>query len=203
LSFDKDEDDEVLAWQTLLASAKGVVSGSVLGSADVCHDEKALAEPCNSLFVVPAALGDKKGWVNVGLGGLPDHEPSSFLRKELERNLALSVGLKGGDFGASSVATRSAHVMGPSRASIVVILVIGSDSIMTLILVLLPRVCSPDAYGPYQWRRSPSAQHHPPSSSQSWDEVVCHSYLRAAVPPRPSPRCCKEFNVNASLQFVF
>jgi hypothetical protein len=54
----------------LLASAKGVVSGLVLGSADVCHDEKALAEPCSCLFVVPAALGDKKGWVNVGLGGL-------------------------------------------------------------------------------------------------------------------------------------
>jgi hypothetical protein len=32
---------------------------------------------------------------------------------------------------------------------------------------------------------------------------VCHSYLRAAVPPRPSSRCCEEFNVNASLQFVF
>jgi hypothetical protein len=28
---------------------------------------------------------------------------------------------------------------------------------------------------------------------------VCHSPSRAAVPPRPSPRCCEEFSVNACL----
>jgi hypothetical protein len=32
---------------------------------------------------------------------------------------------------------------------------------------------------------------------------VCHSSLRAAVPPRPSPRCCEEFSTNASLDSLF
>ena len=32
---------------------------------------------------------------------------------------------------------------------------------------------------------------------------MCHSSLRAAKPPRPSPRGCAEFNVNANLDSVF
>jgi hypothetical protein len=32
---------------------------------------------------------------------------------------------------------------------------------------------------------------------------VPHSSLPDAVPPRPSPRCCKEFNVNGSLDSLF
>jgi hypothetical protein len=52
-----------------------------------------------------------------------------------------SVGLEGGDFGASSVATKSAHVMGPLDASDVAVLVIGSDSAVHALLlpVLAPR----------------------------------------------------------------
>jgi hypothetical protein len=51
--------------------------------------------------------------------------------------------------------------------------------------------------------RSPSAQPRRPSLSRNWVEVVCHSSLRAAVPPRPSPRCCEESNETASLDSVF
>jgi hypothetical protein len=32
---------------------------------------------------------------------------------------------------------------------------------------------------------------------------VRHSSLPDAVPPRPSPRFCKEFNVNGSLDSLF
>jgi hypothetical protein len=32
---------------------------------------------------------------------------------------------------------------------------------------------------------------------------VCHSSLRAAVPPRPFHRGCEEFSVNASLDSLF
>jgi hypothetical protein len=43
LSSDEDDDDEVLAPQALLVSAKGVVSGLALGLVDVHCDEKASA----------------------------------------------------------------------------------------------------------------------------------------------------------------
>jgi hypothetical protein len=32
---------------------------------------------------------------------------------------------------------------------------------------------------------------------------VCHSSLHVAIPPRFSPRCCKEFNVKARVDYVF
>jgi hypothetical protein len=47
---------------------------------------------------------------------------------------------------------------------------------------------------------------HPPCRpllSQSWAEVVCHSSLRAEVPPRPSPKGYEEFSVNAGLDSLF
>jgi hypothetical protein len=57
-----DNDDEVLAPQTPLASAKGVVSGLVLGVADQCHVEKAPEEPYGDLSATAAtALGDEEG----------------------------------------------------------------------------------------------------------------------------------------------
>jgi hypothetical protein len=62
---------------------------------------------------------------------------------------------------------------------------------------------SSDTPALYQRSRSPSAQPRRPSSSRSWAEVVCHSSLCAAAPSRPSPRCCEEFNVNASLDSLF
>jgi hypothetical protein len=43
-----------------LASAKDVVFGSVLGTADVHHAEKAHAEPCGGLFAASAALGGEE-----------------------------------------------------------------------------------------------------------------------------------------------
>jgi hypothetical protein len=55
LSSVDDKDDEVLD------SAKGVVAGSLLDTVDVCHDEKVLAEPCDSLFVAAADLGEEDG----------------------------------------------------------------------------------------------------------------------------------------------
>ena len=48
-----------------------------------------------------------------------------------------SVGLEGGVFAASSMATRSANVMGPSYASDVVVLVIGSVSAVRALLLLV------------------------------------------------------------------
>jgi hypothetical protein len=62
LSSDKDEDDEVLASQTPLASAKGVVSGSSLDLVDVHHNEKTSMELCGRLCIAAAAaLGDEEG----------------------------------------------------------------------------------------------------------------------------------------------
>jgi hypothetical protein len=61
LSSDEDDDNKVLAPQMLLASAKGVVFGSALGTTDVQHDEKAPVDPCDVLFAAAAALGDKEG----------------------------------------------------------------------------------------------------------------------------------------------
>jgi hypothetical protein len=58
--------------------------------------------------------------------------------------------------------------------------------------------CSPDtcarpldACGHWQWSHSLSAQPCPPLSC-SWVEVLCHSLFCAAVPPRPSRRCCED-----------
>jgi hypothetical protein len=39
--------------------------------------------------------------------------------------------------------------------------------------------------------------------SRSWADVVRHSSLHAAVLPRPSPRGCDDFNVNARLDSFF
>jgi hypothetical protein len=56
---------------------------------DVCHVEKAPAEACDALFVAAADLGDEEGWVHVGRGGCPGHEPLPLLRQgALERSLA-------------------------------------------------------------------------------------------------------------------
>jgi hypothetical protein len=79
LSSDEDDEDEVLAPQTPLASAKDVVSGSVLGNVDVHLTKKAHVEPCGGLFADSAALGGKEDWVQVGRGGRPGRMPSSLL----------------------------------------------------------------------------------------------------------------------------
>jgi hypothetical protein len=82
---DENEDDhEELAPQTL-AAAKGAprTLSVACSSVDVCHDEKAPPEPGGGLSA--AAAGDEDGWVQVGQGSRPGHEPSSLLRKEGER----------------------------------------------------------------------------------------------------------------------
>jgi hypothetical protein len=61
LSSDEDDDDEVLAPHTPLASTEDVF-GSVLGAVDVRHDEMVLVEPCDGPFVAAVALGDEEGW---------------------------------------------------------------------------------------------------------------------------------------------
>jgi hypothetical protein len=66
LSSDEDDDDEVLVPQTPLASAKDDVSGLVLDTIDVRHDEKVPPGPCGSLFAA-STLGDKEG-MKVGQG---------------------------------------------------------------------------------------------------------------------------------------
>jgi hypothetical protein len=78
--------------------------------------------------------------------------------------------------------------MGPSDASVVVVLVIGSDSAMPLVLAL--RTPMP-ILQTLVLLASGAAQPRPPSSC-SWAEVMGHSSLRAMVLPRPSPRCCED-----------
>jgi hypothetical protein len=132
LSSDDDEDDEVLA------STKGVVAGSLLDTVDVRHDEKVLAEPYDSLFVAAADLGDEDGrcrWVGVAATAVS--HCLCIRRKVLSVVSPSSIGLEEGAFGASSVATRSGHVVGPTDASTVVVLVIGSISIMHAFLQLV------------------------------------------------------------------
>jgi hypothetical protein len=59
-----------------------------------------------------------------------------FIRKLSSVVSPSSIGLEGGAFASSSVATRSAHVVDPLDASVVIVLVIGSDFAMPLVLVL-------------------------------------------------------------------
>jgi hypothetical protein len=62
LRSNEEDGSQVLAPQIPLASVKGVVSGSVLDTIDVCHDDEVLLEPCDGLFfVVVVALGDEEG----------------------------------------------------------------------------------------------------------------------------------------------
>jgi hypothetical protein len=56
---------------------------------------------------------------------------------------------------------------------------------------------------PYRRGRSRYAKACHPLLSWSWAKVVSHSPLHATVRPTPSPRCCEEFNVNASLDSTF
>lgn len=85
---EKMDDDEELAPRTPSVS-NGVVPGSVCDAADVRHGGKTLEELCDGLSPAAAALGVEEGWVQVGRGNLPGHEPLSLLRKEgLERSLA-------------------------------------------------------------------------------------------------------------------
>jgi hypothetical protein len=63
LSSDEDNDDEVLAPRTQLASAKDDVSGLVLGTVYVHRDEEVPPGPCGGLFAAATSLGDKQGWV--------------------------------------------------------------------------------------------------------------------------------------------
>ncbi|KAK1651628.1 hypothetical protein QYE76_069433 [Lolium multiflorum] len=86
---EKMDDDEELAPRTPSVSTNGVVPGSVCDAADVRHGGKTLEELCDGLSPAAAALGVEEGWVQVGRGNLPGHEPLSLLRKEgLERSLA-------------------------------------------------------------------------------------------------------------------
>lgn len=209
LSSNEDDDVEELAPQTPLASTKGVVSGSVRGTADVRHVEKAPAEPCGSLSAADEALRDKEGWVQVGRGGRPGREPSSLLPKEgLERSLAFKRWARGRCFRClergHQVSTcrepfrcircrRPGHRERFCRARFPAARSRSPDT----------RARSSDAHAPCQRSRSPSAQPRRPSASRSWAEVVCRSSLPTTLMPRPSPRCCEEFDVNASLDSRF
>lgn len=199
-----DDDDEELAPRSPLAFSSGVASGSVCDIADVPHDEEVPAEPCGVLSAAADALGGDDDWVHVGRGGRPGREPSSLLRKEgLERSLAFKRWARGRCFRCLerdhqvSICRepfrcircrrlghreRFCHARFPAARS--------------------PNACarSPDARAPCQRSRSPSAQPRHPSASRSWVEVVCRSSSTATSPPRPSPRCCEEFNVDASVE---
>jgi hypothetical protein len=96
LSSDEDDDDNMLAPQTLLASANGDVSRLVLITADVQHDGKPPAEPCGDLFAFDAALAIDEGWVHVGRGGHLGRKTYSSLQKEgLEHSLAFKCWARG------------------------------------------------------------------------------------------------------------
>jgi hypothetical protein len=138
LSSDEDNDDEVLAPQTPLASAKDVVSGSVLDTIDVRRDEKVLAEPCDGLFVVVAALRDEEGWVQVGQGDRHDHGPSALHRKEgLEHSLAFKCWARGRCFRCLERDHQVKTCREPYRCIRCRVLVIGSVSTVRAFLQLV------------------------------------------------------------------
>jgi hypothetical protein len=137
LSSDEDDDDEVLAPQTPSASAKDVVSASVLDTIDVCPDGKVL-KPCDGLFVDVAALGDEEDWVRWVKAVVVTVGHQLRIGRKVSSVVSLSsVGLEEGAFGASSVATRSGHAVGPTDASVAVVLVIGSVSAVRAFLQLI------------------------------------------------------------------
>jgi hypothetical protein len=63
LDSDENDDEEELAPRSPLASSKGIVSGSVRNTADVCHDEEAPVEPCDGLSTVVGVLGAEDEWI--------------------------------------------------------------------------------------------------------------------------------------------
>jgi hypothetical protein len=200
LSSDEDDGDEVLASQTPLASAKDVVSGSMLGTADVHHAVKVPLEPCGGLFAASATLGGKEDWVQVGRDRRPGCTPSSLLQKEgTERSLAFKRWARGRCFRCLERGHQVSTCRGPFRC-IRCHRPGHRERFCRTARSRSPDTCArpSDAYAPCQRSRSPSAQPRP-LSSRSWVEVVCHSLLRAAVPPGPFPRCFED----ASLDSVF
>ncbi|KAK1601703.1 hypothetical protein QYE76_018397 [Lolium multiflorum] len=205
LGSDKNDDDEELTPRSPLDATKGVVSGLVRDAADVRHDEEVLVKLCGLSLAVDS-VGDDEGWVHVGRGGHPSREPSSLLQRDgLERSLAFKRWAQGRCFRClerdHQVSTcrepfRCIHCRRPGHrerfcyARFPAARSRSSDA--------RRRPHSPDARDPTQRSRSPSAQPRRPSASQSWAEVVCPSSSPATSSPKHSPRCCEEFNDNAS-----
>ncbi|KAK1646404.1 hypothetical protein QYE76_064209 [Lolium multiflorum] len=200
-----DDDDDIgeLAPQSLLTSTTGTVSSEVCGTADLCHVEGAPTEPCGGLSAVPTALGYGEGWVKVGRGGRPSREPSSLLREEgLERSIAFKRWARGRCFRC----LERGHQVNNCREPFRCIRCRRPGHRERFCRAHFPaarsrspdtRARSPNAHAPCRRSASPSAQPRRPSVSQSWVEVVCLS--PATLPPRPSPKCCEEVNVNANL----
>jgi hypothetical protein len=134
--------------------------------------------------------------------------PLSGQGKVLQVASPSSVGLVEGVFIASSVAIKSARVRSHSNAFLVVtrsivrgFVVLGLRPLIVPLLPLALRLLTLLASGAP--RPHSLVVPHRPSSSQSWAEVMSHSSLRAVTPPSSSPRCCEEFNLNASLDSLF
>lgn len=175
LSFDEDDDYEVLAYD------KGVVFGPVHSSAEVCHDGKVTAEPYGGLSATVLAVGDDGDWVQVGRGGRPGREPPSSIRKEgLERSLAFKRWARGRCFRCLEHGHQVSTCRGPFRC----IRCRQPGHRERYCYARSPaapdsRARSSDARAPCQQSHSPSAQPRHPSSSRSWAEVTCSGAAKA------------------------
>ncbi|KAK1649921.1 hypothetical protein QYE76_067726 [Lolium multiflorum] len=157
LCSDDDGDDEGLAPQPPLAPTNSKIPGLVRNTSDVRHDEEAQAGPYDGLSAATHVLGDGEDWYRwVREADLAASLHLCFGRKASSVVSPSSIGLGGDAFGASSVATRSAHVASPSDSSVVVVLVGGSVSVVhafpplvltlrTLIYGLQPHNISPNS----------------------------------------------------------
>src|SRR4051812_44691598 len=96
-----------------------------------------LSHVAASLLQLPLLEMRIAGCMWVGKAALATSRRLCFKRKFLSIVSPSSVGLEGDAFGASSLATRSAHVVSPSGAFVIVALVIGSDSAMHAFLPLV------------------------------------------------------------------
>jgi hypothetical protein len=97
-----------------------------------------VVEVTGDLSAAVAALGDEEGWVQVGrAAALATKHRLCCERKVASLVWLSSVGIAGDVFGASSVATRSAHDVSSSDVFDVAVLVIGSISAVRLFLPLV------------------------------------------------------------------
>jgi hypothetical protein len=131
--------------------------------------------------------------VQVGRGGRPSREPLSLLQKEgLERSLAFKRLARGRCFRC----LECGYQVNSCRLPFKCIRCHRPGYWEWFCRACFPtgRSRSPNASAPFQWSRYP----HRPSVSRSWAEVVGRSSPAAKSQPRPSPKCCEEFNVNDS-----
>uniref|UniRef100_A0ACD5YZB1 Uncharacterized protein n=1 Tax=Avena sativa TaxID=4498 RepID=A0ACD5YZB1_AVESA len=196
---DEDSDDEELAPRTPPAT-KLCIATIV---------DKVESNVVKFTCAAASADGDEQGWVQVGRGGRLGREPSSLLCKEgSQRSLAFKRWARGRCFRC----LERGHQVSSCREPFRCIRCRRPGHRERFCRARFPADCSrssdtrarsPDVRAPCQRSHSLSGLPRHPSPAWSWAEVVSHSSLHAAVPPRSSPRCCKEFKVNANLDSLF